>query len=309
MLCVSNSPGLCFGVKWDDNMPEEWNQGLAESREIGWSVPHSRNCSCRTPLDTRTALCINLTHVRWQEFQQGATGLIGNPAVLVQLICIKVQYITTSHYMNSYLMGFTQFMLLNLRTNGMSQQISASNDAENLRQDRKSRCNFCASSHAASRNQIIPSHIHKSYYLFFSFWHQCSCSILSKGKAFSQSQSQHSCLQLLLFYNHTITIFMRTPADGKTISLCPLPISSFLCGPYSFLWAYFNEKCDAESLRQSVVLQSPQLSQVNEYELMVLKTLTASRLKTLAKHRRIKDNIPLPLWPHIVPRSLNQQII
>lgn len=111
-------------------------KALQESREIGWSVPHSRNCSCRTPLDTRTALCINLTHVRWQEFQQGATGLIGNPAVLVQLICLKVQYITTSHYMNSYLMGFTQFMLLNLRTNGMSQQISASNDAENLRLDR-----------------------------------------------------------------------------------------------------------------------------------------------------------------------------
>lgn len=38
--------------------------------------------------------------------------------------------------MNSYLMGFTQFMLLNLRTNGMSQQISASNDAENLRLDK-----------------------------------------------------------------------------------------------------------------------------------------------------------------------------
>lgn len=56
--------------------------------------------------------------------------------MLVQLICLKVQYITTSHYMNSYLMGFTQFMLLNLRTNGMSQQISASNDAENLRLDR-----------------------------------------------------------------------------------------------------------------------------------------------------------------------------
>lgn len=109
---------------------------LQESREIGWSVPHSRNFSCRTPLDTRTAPCINLTHVRWQEFQRGATGLIGNPAVLVQLICLKVQYITTSHYTNSYLMGFTQFMLLNLRRNGMSQQISASNDAENLRLDR-----------------------------------------------------------------------------------------------------------------------------------------------------------------------------
>lgn len=85
----------------------------------------------------------------------------------------------------------------------------------------------------------LPCHFHKSDY-FVSFCCQCSCSIHSKGETeFTQSQSPHSGSQLLLFYNHTITIFMRTPADGKNISLSvspprpPLPISPFL------LWSSF----------------------------------------------------------------------
>lgn len=50
----------------------------------------------------------------------------------------------------------------------MSQQISASNGAENLRLDRTEKVDAVfVSSHAASRNQIIPSHIHKGYFFFF----------------------------------------------------------------------------------------------------------------------------------------------
>lgn len=47
------------------------------------------------------------------------------------------------------------------------------------------------------------------------------------------------------FHNCTITIFMRAPADGKTISY-------FFCGPlHSPLWARFNEMCGGEALRHS----------------------------------------------------------
>ena len=77
---------------------------------------------------------------------------------------------------------------------------------------------------------------------------------VQKGEtAFTQSQSQRGSSQPLLFYNDTITIFMRTPADGKTISL-PRYLPLFFCGLHSFLWAYFNEKFGGDSLGDSAGL-------------------------------------------------------
>lgn len=104
---------------------------------------------------------------------------------------------------------------------------------------------LCVASFAACRNQIIPCHIHKGCF-FSPFDTSCSCSVHLKGKtAFSQSQSQHCGSQLLLFYSHTITIFMRSPADGKTISLCPLPFSFvaliLFCGLILMKWVTLNQ--------------------------------------------------------------------
>lgn len=87
---------------------------------------------------------------------------------------------------------------------------------------RKDVISFWGVFHAALQESNV-FHVEFTKAIIFSlFCHQCSCSIHSKGETpFTQSQSQHSASLALLFYNHTITIFMRTPADGKTLSLSP----------------------------------------------------------------------------------------
>lgn len=115
---------------------------------------------------------------------------------------------------------------------------------------------FVVSSHDAScKEQMTSMYFTKP---FFGLCPQYSCSIHSKRWDSIHSKSiTAQWLTTALFYNHTITIFMRAPADGKTISLHPPPPTHtpthlslsplFFCGPHSFLWAYFNEKLDGES--------------------------------------------------------------
>lgn len=143
--------------------------------------------------------------------------------------------------MSSYLMGFTQFMLLSLRgkknKNVMSQQRSASNGAGTLALEKKDFwVFFFVSSHAACGNQMTSMSYSLRSSFFFFFVTSVHVQFIQKGEtAFTQSQSQHSGSQPLLFYNHTITIFMRTCADGKTISPASPPPSTSSHLPVSFV--------------------------------------------------------------------------
>ena len=134
--------------------------------------------------------------------------------------------------MNSYLMGFTQFILLRLREKcNESAEISKQRRWDfNTGKERK-RCHLfcffpCSLQESSDFNAVFTKAI--IYLFFFHFVTSIHVQFIQKGEtAFTQSQSQYSGSQLLLFYNRTITIFMRSPADGKTISL-------FFCGPHSF---------------------------------------------------------------------------
>lgn len=95
---------------------------------------------------------------------------------------------------------------------------------------------FVVSSHDAScKEQMTSMYFTKP---FFGLCPQYSCSIHSKRWDSIHSKSiTAQWLTTALFYNHTITIFMRAPADGKTISLHPSPshphTSPYL--PFSFV--------------------------------------------------------------------------
>lgn len=163
--------------------------------------------------------------------------------------------------MNSYLMRLTQFMLLRERKCNESAEISKLRRWEFFYTGKewKSRCDFCCCCcffPCCSLQEPDDFHVIFTKPLFFYLCHQYSCSIHSKRWDSIHSKSiTAQWLTTAPFYNHTITIFMRTPADGKTISLSPptpphLSLSPlFFCGPHSFLWAYFNEKFGGESLR------------------------------------------------------------
>lgn len=164
--------------------------------------------------------------------------------------------ITAFHYMNSPLMGFTQFMLLRLgwggkKKNSRDQQVMMLGALEEAE---KRRCVFCF-----WNLMTFMSYSQRPLFIFLPSVTSVHVQFVQKGEtAFTQSQSQRGGSQPLLFYNHTITIFMRTPADGKTISLSPPPFSRYLplffCGPHSFLRAYFNEKFGGDSLGDSAGL-------------------------------------------------------
>lgn len=141
----------------------------------------------------------------------------------------------------------------------MSQLRSASEGAGSFTTEKNKIADviFVVSPHDAScTNQMTSMYFTKP---LFGLCHQYSCSIYSKRWDSIHSKSiTAQWLTTALFYNHTITIFMRAPADGKTISLhslrppthTPTHLSLsplFFCGPGSFLWAYFNEKLDGES--------------------------------------------------------------
>lgn len=85
--------------------------------------------------------------------------------------------ITAFHYMNSPLMGFTQFMLLRLGWGGKKkkQQRSASNDAGSSGRGRKKK--MCVLFLKSDDFHVIFT---KAFIYFSSFRHQRSCSIRSK---------------------------------------------------------------------------------------------------------------------------------
>lgn len=71
-------------------------------------------------------------------------------------------------------------------------------------------------------------------------------SFRKKGESIHSKSVTVQRLTTLPSYNCTITIFIRTPADGKTTPPCLCSYLLFYCGLCSFLLAY-NEKFGGES--------------------------------------------------------------
>lgn len=134
---------------------------------------------------------------------------------MVWLILLKVCHITTFHYMNCYLMG-TQFILLSLGNKwNQSADISKQWSSDFCTERKEGSCAYSQ----IQEIWCLPCSSQESHY-FLPF------SDNSIHVQFIQEVTQHSLKvnhsahNRSLLYNHTITIFMSAPADGKTI---PMP--------------------------------------------------------------------------------------
>lgn len=194
-----------LGHERANEVPERCEvRALLKRGETGWLVlPSGLRLTA-----TGGALWANLSHIRsWDgQEKQPDLGLIHLP----QVFCIA-----TFHCVNSYLMRLAQSMLL-----------KCNESAEIRKWKRRKRTErqtwfllFLPMMHPA-RSRWLPC---ISQSPFFGLCPQYSCSIHSKRWDSIHSKSiTAQWLTTALFYNHTITIFMRAPADGKTISLHPL---------------------------------------------------------------------------------------
>lgn len=145
-------------------------------------------------------------------------------------------------------MGFTQSMLLNLRNKWNQSADSSKQWQSEFFTGRKRKKRSCPSKSSLQKSDGFHATFTKAIISLHFFDNSVHVQFIQKVTRHS-FKVNHSIHNHFLFYNYTITIFMSTPADGKTISLpllYYLPLSPV--GPHSSLWAYFNKKCDAESL-------------------------------------------------------------
>lgn len=170
--------------------------------------------------------------------------LLGNPTGLSWLICPGYAALTTFHYMNGYLLGFTQFILFwsEGEKNVTSQQRSASNGAGSftLEEKEKEDVIFLFLLHAACRNQMTSmSNSQRPFFFVTSVHVQFIQKVRQHSLKVNHSTVSHYCsfsittqLQYLWELLLTERLFRCPPLPSPP----PHPTSPYL--PFS-LWSSF----------------------------------------------------------------------